>query len=99
MIGIYRMTHGCTTYAWLCASHLAERRIEGWTCEKIGEVDGNCRDCEIGRQTAPGYRTPTLVPLVLSPNAKHIPAKGAPETIGRPRKYSKPGSKELIAKQ
>lgn len=90
MIGVYRLTREWSTYGWLCPRHVVERKAERWTCERIGEVDGACQDCEIERQAAPGYVTPTITPALLASDRKHVPAKGAAETIGRSNKTHKP---------
>ena len=90
MIGIYRLTSGCTTYAWLCAKHLEARKADAWTAEKTGDVDGDCRDCELERQASAAYHTSPAVDFVpTASNHRHIPAKGAPETIGKARKVRK----------
>lgn len=94
-VGIFRLTREWSTYGWLCARHFAARVADRWICERVGDVDGDCQDCELERQRVAAYCTPTLVPLLLAPDRKHIPAKGAPETIGRPRKARKPTAKEI----
>lgn len=48
-IGIYRVTRQWTTYVWLCLLHVATRVADGWTCERTGDVDGDCGDCVLGK--------------------------------------------------
>lgn len=61
---------------WLCDAHVIVRREQRedngnlrWLgVDQIVAVDGDCGDCELARQTAPGYRTPTpdFVPTAAS---------------------------------
>lgn len=45
-IGIYKVTNGWSTWRWLCAKHLAERKAEGWAADRIGTVTSfGCDDC------------------------------------------------------
>jgi hypothetical protein len=47
--GIYRLTREWSTYFWLCADHVATRIADRWQCERIGDVDGDCGDCVLGK--------------------------------------------------
>lgn len=46
-VGIYRLTREWSTFAWLCARHLAARVAERWTAERTGNVRWfGCDDCQ-----------------------------------------------------
>ena len=50
-VGIYRLTREWSTWAWLCARHVVERKAERWTAQRIGDVSGfDCDDCEGDQQ-------------------------------------------------
>ena len=61
-VAVYEITSGITTHRWLCAEHVTTRRAAGWTVKAPASLpDGlPCSDCEMTRQSAPGYQTPTV---------------------------------------
>lgn len=52
-VGIYQITLGISTYRWLCARHVVERKAEGWACKRTGNVEHECDDCMRDRGAAP----------------------------------------------
>lgn len=50
MTDICELTKEFTTHEWLCVRHQAKRRRAGWGVKKVGQVVGQCADCETERQ-------------------------------------------------
>jgi hypothetical protein len=46
-VGIYQLTSGITTYAWLCKACVEAREAAGWSCKRTGTVTNGwgCDDC------------------------------------------------------
>jgi len=73
-VAIVEMTNGVTMWRWLCPPCIAARRAAGWTVKAPAPLpDGLvCSDCEMVRQAAPGYVTPTVA-FVPTTEVRQLP--------------------------
>ncbi len=68
---IVEMVNGISMYRWACALCIDARRAAGWTVKVGGQVPGGtCADCELARQAAPEYRTPTVDYVKPDPDSR-----------------------------
>ncbi len=68
---IVEMVNGISMCRWSCALCIDSRRASGWTVKVGDQVPGGaCSDCELARQAAPDYSTPTPDFVSPDPNSR-----------------------------
>lgn len=74
-VSVVEMTNGISMHRWSCAACIESRRATGWTVKVGREVPGGrCADCELARQAAPGYVTPSVAFAPTAPGS-HLPTR------------------------